>query len=183
MNQNGTGQAGSQDWRQVYYDNHWWYYTPNNNWLYYNNNRWNPYTTGASASNGAATSTNPTGANATGRYGVGYRGDSSVNSGATGQDLVPSSSATGGSTRRQNSTTNNGAAANSRLQQRAAGQRPLAPSESDLRMYEQKYFNSPNRANPGPNSMNVGPEAGRSSAAPSGPGTGVDVTGIPPSTP
>jgi hypothetical protein len=68
--------------------------------------------------------------------------------------------------------------------QRAAGQRPSAPSESDLRMYEQQYFNNPNRANPGQQTpVDVTPGVGRSSAAPSGPGIGVDVTGIPPSTP
>jgi hypothetical protein len=125
---------GSQDWRQVYYDNHWWYYTPNNNWLYYNNNRWNPYL-GTNGSNGATTNVIPYGSNAigssnaAGRYGVGYRGDSSVNSGATGQDLVSSSSATGGSTYRQNPTTNSGANSNMRSSQRGIGRRPLAPTE------------------------------------------------------
>jgi len=184
MNQNGTGQTGNQDWRQVYYDNHWWYYTPSNNWLYYNNGRWNPYL-GTNASNGATTNVVPLGSNATGgsnttgRYGVGYRGDSSINSGATGQDLVPSSNGSGTATYRQNSTTNGGVSSNMRSSQRATGSRPLAPSESDIRMYEQQYFN-----NPATNNGTANPaDARRSTTNTVGPGMGVDVTGIPPTTP
>jgi hypothetical protein len=77
----GTNQSGTtanSDWRQVYYENRWWYYTTQNNWLYYDNGQWNPYL-GASR-----------------RYSTGYRGTAATNgSGATTSNVYRGSAAVG----------------------------------------------------------------------------------------
>jgi hypothetical protein len=36
--------------REMFYENHWWYYTPRTSWLYYDNRQWNPYTASGSPS-------------------------------------------------------------------------------------------------------------------------------------
>jgi hypothetical protein len=206
MNQNGTGQAGSQDWRQVYHDNHWWYYTPSNNWLYYSNGRWNAYR--GPGYRAVPMSGTASGNSYNGQYGVGYRGDTSIDTGATGQDLVPSSSTYRQSTPYSNSGGANLSQPTAQSSQRVAA-RPTVPTDAEIRTFDEQYFNAPALPNnpvtpmPGPGAVNrrfqpnptfparvqtgTGTETGPATMpqdrtrTTTGPGTGVDVTGIPPS--
>jgi hypothetical protein len=119
-----TGANNSQqDWREVYYNNRWWYYTPQNNWMYYDNSQWNPYNGPASSSSGLNNPSvvNPGPGTATEPYRVGFRGDAA----AGGNRTSASPNAMGTSGLNQNSS--------------AAPLQPGA-SESSLREFEQQNF-------------------------------------------
>jgi hypothetical protein len=168
MNQNNS--ATQQDWRQVYYDKHWWYYGPNNNWMYYDNNRWNPFANQQSSTNLVPNNGSGTGNTYNGQYGVGYRGDSSLN--GTNQNGTAASrgriSSSNSSFDQNSQSTRNGLG-------KSAVPRPNAPSETELRAFEQQNF--------GNSATGINSATDRVQGVPtprtSGPGTGVDSTGIP----
>jgi hypothetical protein len=56
----------AEDWRLVFHEGRWWFWTPNDTWMYFRNGRWNGFPSGGII----ATRTEPES-----RYGVGYRGD------------------------------------------------------------------------------------------------------------
>jgi hypothetical protein len=182
-NLSGTNQTtmdrtgnGPQDWRQVYYDNHWWYYTPSNNWMYYDQSRWNAYRAPGNSSSqanatGGAVGTN--GADNNGQYGVGYRGDANVNGNAQDRASVDNGrNFSRGRAANQNSLSG-GTARTSQRSIPAA--RPNAPTESELRAYEQQNFGN---SGTGINSANDRTKTGQSLNG-AGPAMGVDSNGIP----
>ena len=56
----------AEDWRLVFHEGRWWFWTSNDTWMYFRNGRWNDFPPGGIV----ATRTEPAS-----RYGVGYRGD------------------------------------------------------------------------------------------------------------
>jgi hypothetical protein len=171
--QNGTG-TNQQDWRQVYYDNHWWYYTPSNNWMYYDSNRWNPYR------NTTQTPVPDTGTNGTynGQYGVGYRGDANADSNGNSQLDTNRNGQAGRDIRGRNYSpnTSNGGSNRSMGQRSFPSQRPSAPTESDLRIFEQQNFGN---SATGINSATDRTQQSSPANSTAAPGMGVDATGIP----
>jgi hypothetical protein len=173
---NSSGSVNpNQDWRQVYYDNHWWYYTPSNNWLYYDSNRWNAYSANGNRSgngtNPALDNSNTNGAY-NGQYGVGYRGNENMTS--IEQDMTPAERAQLSRNRLQNQSTLNGHGSARSGGRSAVSSRPMAPTEQELRTFEQRNFN-----NTGTGINNPTDRTQPSPATTSGPGLGVDSTGIP----
>jgi hypothetical protein len=165
MNQNNS--AAEQDWRQVYYDNHWWYYGPNNNWLYYDNNRWNPYASQQSSTNLVPNNSSGTGSS-NGQYGVGYHGDTSLN--GTNQNGTATSRSRSSS---RNSSYNQISRSPRNGLGKSAVPRPNAPSETELRAFEQQNFGN------SATGINSATDRVQGVSAPSASGTGVDSAGVP----